>query len=387
MYVQWILSRKGVIVKYQSQISYYNSVTYSVVFAKLMLAMQIIKLTENNQPELIQLAQKTLEAGGLIIYPTETVYGVGVSALNPEAVTKLLKYKNRPAGKAISVLVSSQVEAEKYVELNSTAKNLYQNFLPGPLTIISKDLSVVDSRLISEFKTLGIRISSHLFASTLAENLNIPITATSANPSGGARPYSIEKLLSTISEKQKELIDLIIDLGVLPKREPSTVIDTTHEVQEILRSGSEIDPLFPVFRSLETQSTIAFAENFLKSIEHQLTEGPVFVLLDGDLGAGKTHFAKGLAKGLKIDGIVSSPTYTIMKEYQGTSKMLHLDCWRMEDVELDDLISAEYLQAKNLIVLEWGSKLESALKEKFLGYKVYLEILGENERNIKIGSL
>jgi len=83
-----------------------------------------------------KLVIEILSHNGLIIYPTETCYGVGVDVTNSKAVEKLLSYKKRPEGKAISIAVSDKDMAERYVDLNEKALNLYQNFLPGPLTII-----------------------------------------------------------------------------------------------------------------------------------------------------------------------------------------------------------------------------------------------------------
>ncbi|MDP4030857.1 MAG: Sua5/YciO/YrdC/YwlC family protein, partial [Patescibacteria group bacterium] len=82
-------------------------------------------------------AAKVLRAGGLIIYPTETCYGAGVDATNQAAVDKLLRYKTRREGRPLSVAVSDKTMASKYVKLNTSAINLYKNFLPGPLTVVS----------------------------------------------------------------------------------------------------------------------------------------------------------------------------------------------------------------------------------------------------------
>ena len=87
--------------------------------------MKIIKLTENNLESVIKEAVLVLQNGGIVVYPTETVYGVGVDATNNSAVSRLLKYKNRPAGKAISVLVTDQAMAQQHVFINKTADNIY----------------------------------------------------------------------------------------------------------------------------------------------------------------------------------------------------------------------------------------------------------------------
>src|SRR5690606_513305 len=102
---------------------------------------------------LIETVCQVLNNGGLIIYPTETAYGVGVDATNPQAVSKLLEYKKRPEGKAISIAVDSENMAANYVDINIQAKNFYRTFLPGPVTIISNSTGKVDKRLESEKNT------------------------------------------------------------------------------------------------------------------------------------------------------------------------------------------------------------------------------------------
>ena len=114
--------------------------------------MQVIK----KGPESAEIAVKILRNGGLVVYPTETLYGIGADATNQKAVDKLTKYKNRPFGKPYSIAVVNKEMAEKYVDLNNTAKDFYKRFLPGPLTVISKGKHVLAKGVESEEGTLGI---------------------------------------------------------------------------------------------------------------------------------------------------------------------------------------------------------------------------------------
>ncbi|MCX6704377.1 MAG: L-threonylcarbamoyladenylate synthase, partial [Candidatus Woesebacteria bacterium] len=139
--------------------------------------MQIIK----NDKNAVRVATEILKSGGLVIYPTETLYGIGADATNPKAIQKLTKYKNRPFGKPYSIAVTDQKMAEEYVELNTSAKNLYKEFLPGPLTIISKGKHKVAHGVESEDGTLGIRIPDFKLVMDIVKKLGKPITATSAN--------------------------------------------------------------------------------------------------------------------------------------------------------------------------------------------------------------
>ena len=95
--------------------------------------MRILKLSEENRKEIIDEAVRTVEKGGLIIYPTETCYGAGVDATNEEAVEKLLNYKTKRHGKAISIAIADKKMAREYVEINEIAENIYNNYSFGSL--------------------------------------------------------------------------------------------------------------------------------------------------------------------------------------------------------------------------------------------------------------
>ena len=166
-----------------------------------------IKLTTENSKEIIAQAVKALNNSQLIIFPTETCYGVGVDATNQEAVDQMLTYKARREGKPISVAVTGKEMARKYVEINDIAENLYTNYLPGPITVVSKSLQQTAKGLESEFGTLGIRVPDYPFILDLIKKLDKPMTSTSANVSYKPNPYSIEQLLSELPQKQQKMIE------------------------------------------------------------------------------------------------------------------------------------------------------------------------------------
>lgn len=372
--------------------------------------MKRIIIDNNNLDEAIKKATKVLAKGGLVIYPTETVYGVGVDASNKDAVTKLLAYKNRPAGRAISVLVDDRDDAAKYVNINSVADNIYKNFLPGPITVISdyapKENNRVDERLLSELNTLGIRISSHPVAQKLALAFDKPITATSANASGKARPYNIEQIFAGLSEKQISLIDLILDFGELPPNDPSTVVDTTQNAQDVVRSGNYFEKMVPVCYSRSEEETIVFANKFTHSIFHYLPDRPVLITLEGEMGSGKTYFAKGVAAALGVNKVITSPTFNLIKQYEGATigeitgsteenvanchiKLAHIDLWRLQTITQDELEMSNYWQPGNVILIEWPSPILPDLemnKDRYIWFKVEFapgKII-ETDRNIYI---
>lgn len=177
--------------------------------------------------EKLEEIKKILEAGGLVIYPTETFYGAGVKADSKKGVSRLLKFKGGRKG-SISVAVSSLEMAERYVSIGEE-RSLYR-YLPGPMTIVSQSRGVVDERLEAEDGSLGIRIPNYPFILEMIDYLGFPITSTSANPSGGTPPCSTSVINS-------EFVDLVIDGGELEGGLPSTVVRVKEGEVEVLREG------------------------------------------------------------------------------------------------------------------------------------------------------
>lgn len=338
----------------------------------------------------IDKAVEILKQGGLVIYPTETVYGIAADATNQEAIKKLNKYKQRPFGKPYSVAVSNIKMAEEYVELNENARNLYKMFLPGPATIISTGKHKVARGVETENGTLGIRISDYSLVIEIVNKLGRPITATSANASYQKRPYRISDVLENISEKQKKLIDLIIDVGELPHNEPSTVIDTTMDNPVILRQGEiKLKNKNEVLSRSEEQ-TQNLGKELLQKYEKYLGKRPIVFALEGEMGAGKTRFTKGVGKVLGIKEEILSPTFSLVLEYP---HFTHFDTWRFRDSsELEALGLVQMLEDKNMVIsIEWAEKVIDIIKKyRDQAVIVWVKIeygKKENERLISWGIL
>lgn len=310
-----------------------------------------------------------LEKGGLVIFPTETVYGIGADATIPGAIAKLNKYKQRPFGKPYSIAVSDQKMAEDYVDLNKNAKNLYKTFLPGPVTIVSKGKHKVAFGVESENGTLGVRIPDYPLVLKIVEKLGKPITATSANASYQKRPYKISDVLDNISEKQKALVDLVIDAGTLPENEPSTVIDTTMEDLVVLRQGGVVLKDKNEILSRGEENTQNLGKELLQKYEKYLGSRPLVFALEGPMGAGKTQFTKGLGRAMGIKEEIVSPTFNLMLDYESGSinrTLIHIDTWRMaEPKELDSLGFVKMLEDKNMIIaIEWAEKVQELIRKQ-----------------------
>lgn len=360
--------------------------------------MEIIDI--NKEEEIaIKKAIKVLKNGGLIIYPTETCYGLGGDATNPEALKKIMKYKTLRGSKPVSIAVSDMKMAKRYVDINEMATNIYNNYLPGPITVISKNKGNLQSPVVSAQGGVGVRYPDYPFTLELIKQFGKPITATSANVSYRSTPYSIEKLIKDLPKQSLNLIDLFLDAGDLPKNSPSTVLDTTMNQLATLRQGKiefenslKKDTLLEQRITNSANETIEFAKHFTKS--YLSTDIPTVVALSGELGAGKTQFAKGIGDVLNVKDIVNSPTYTIINEYSyihnGKQRVLaHMDTWRLEDDELEKSGLVEHIENGDIVLIEWADKFYQEINAlcdnmNVRMYKVIIKYISIDKRSIEI---
>jgi len=206
---------------------------------------RILKVVKPNV-KILKEAVNVMKKGGLIIYPTETCYGIGTDATNIKSIKKIYEIKGRDPSKPIPVLVSNINMIKKYGVITKRIEFLVKKFMPGPLSIITKKKTP-----ISDVNQEGIsfRISSHPVASTLVKLLKRPITTTSANISGQSSIYEIEKIIEMFEDK----VGMILDCGDLPKNKPSTCIDMTDENNmKIIREGPIPSEL--IFKELKKTS-------------------------------------------------------------------------------------------------------------------------------------
>ena len=179
---------------------------------------------------LIDEAIEVLSSGGVVLYPTDTIYGLGANVFNEKAVEKVYNIKKRDYFKPVSVLVSSIEEILFIAEIPQKHENLVLNSLPGPFTFILYKTTVMPN-YPSKNNKIGVRIPNNIISRELSRNF--PITTTSANLSG-------EETLETPQEIIKQLncdVDLVIDVGSLKSSSPSTVVDLTRREPKILRQG------------------------------------------------------------------------------------------------------------------------------------------------------
>ena len=190
---------------------------------------------KNPQPEVIQQAVETLRRGGLVAFPTDTLYALGANALAPEAVERVLTAKGRHQGKPLSVLVPTIAAAQGLIgQLSEAVRALMRSLWPGPLTIVLKASATLPTALVGATGTIGLRIPGGAVAQAILAAFDGPIIGTSANKAGGADPADAKSVQRAIGGQ----IDLILDGGRVPLGVPSTVIDCTVEPARILREGA-----------------------------------------------------------------------------------------------------------------------------------------------------
>lgn len=198
-----------------------------------------IRLNSGNVGECASLAAEILRAGGVVLYPTDTLYGLGADALSDDAVAKVYTIKGRDGKKPVHCVVSDMSMAERYVEVNSAgwriARKLAEKLLPGALTLILKKKKGIDGGIARDMDTVGIRIPDNEFCLALAREFGGCITTTSANKAGMETERNVEKILEQLGEAS---IDLVVDAGPLPSRQPSTVVDVSGKEPVILREGA-----------------------------------------------------------------------------------------------------------------------------------------------------
>jgi L-threonylcarbamoyladenylate synthase len=184
----------------------------------------------------LRAAADTLRAGGVVAFPTETFYGLGVAALDGGSVRRIFELKGRPDSKPLLVLVDSVAMVESVAHVTPSARDLMTRYWPGALTLVLPAHATVPSLVTAGTGTLGVRLSPHPVARGLVERLREPVTAPSANPNGLAPPTTAAGVLGYFPEG----IDLILDGGATRGGEPSTVLDLTVDPPRVLRQGAVV---------------------------------------------------------------------------------------------------------------------------------------------------
>lgn len=191
--------------------------------------MRILKTNnENPDKEVIEEAINVMVHGGVVLYPTDTVYGLGVNIFNKKAVRRIYDIKKRSLMKPLSIIVSSKDAISHVANLRTRDKIYVDKFLPGPYTLILNKTKIVPRVVTSGLKHVGVRIPDNEIACRISDLF--PVTTTSANLSDHEVCETPDEILDQLNHD----VDLVIDVGKLKRNKPSTIINLTSEKPIIL---------------------------------------------------------------------------------------------------------------------------------------------------------
>lgn len=208
------------------------------------------KLTKDNVEEVATEAATFIKEGKSVIFPTDTLYGLGVNAFNRRAVENFFSLKKRPSSNPVPVFVKDIEMAKELAFINERRENILYKLWPGAFTVVLEKKNRIDPLLTSGTNTVGLRIPASDFCKLFLEKAGVPVTASSANISGEKTPFDINEILGQF-DKFSMAPDMVVDMGILEKAEPSTVIDITGREPVIIRMNeSTKEKLKEVFGDL-----------------------------------------------------------------------------------------------------------------------------------------
>ena len=207
--------------------------------------MEILKISKKNSREIIKIAKKAILEGKVLIFPTDTVYGLLCDATNQKAVNRLFKIKKREKNKALPIFVKDLKMAKEFSIIGKKEERVLKKLWPGKVTIVFKKKR--NKKLYGvEKETIALRIPKYKILNELLSAVKKPLTGTSANISGKPSSIKIKEVISQFSSRgesvlsgknKKDVPDIVFNAGNLKKSLPSTIIDLTGKEIKILRKG------------------------------------------------------------------------------------------------------------------------------------------------------
>jgi tRNA threonylcarbamoyl adenosine modification protein (Sua5/YciO/YrdC/YwlC family) len=194
---------------------------------------------QNPQPRLIRKAVEILKAGGVVVYPTDTYYGIGCDLMNPKAIERIYQLKRRDRSKPFSFICSDLTNISQYAKVSNYAYRTMKRLLPGPYTFILEGSKMVPKIMLTKRKTAGIRVPDNAICLALVRELGHPIITTSAATAEGASFHDA----SLIHDHFGRQVDAVID-GSPVSGEPSSIVSLIDDTPEIIRRGAGDVSLF-----------------------------------------------------------------------------------------------------------------------------------------------
>lgn len=221
--------------------SYYN-LTFSNLSSLEQRQLPIVRVSSSDVP---RRAIETLTQGGVVVYPTDTVYGVGCRIDDDAAVRRLFVLKGRPHTEALPVLLADVAQLDQYArDVPPAARRLVSRFWPGALTVVLRRSERVPSLVAGGGPTVALRVPNHPVPRALVRAVGVPIVGTSANTHGMPSPVTAQLAVYDLGDR----VDLVLDGGRVPGGRESTVVDVTSQSPRVVRQGAipakEIESLF-----------------------------------------------------------------------------------------------------------------------------------------------
>lgn len=283
----------------------------------------IVEKVEKDNPDIktIYKAADIIKKGGVVAFPTETVYGLGANSFDDKAIDKIFIAKGRPQDNPLILHVNNVEEVYLLVEtVDKRAKKVMESFWPGPLTLIFKKSEKVSKKLTGGLSTVAIRMPKHKIASEIIKYSKVPIAAPSANLSGKPSPTNAEHVIRDLYGK----VDMIIDGGDTGIGVESTVLDISQDIPTILRPGGvTYEDLIKIFPKVEyDQSIIKDDEDIVpkspgQKYKHYAPKAKMIVFsgnIEDIPSAIKKYSKKAKEEGKKLGIMVTEET---KKEYSG----------------------------------------------------------------------
>jgi L-threonylcarbamoyladenylate synthase len=195
----------------------------------------IVEIDPAHPEKAFSRCREVIRAGGVVVYPTDTLYGLGADPKNPGAVRKLFTIKGRQADQPILLLIKDANDVLDWAAgITPVAEGLMKKFWPGPLTLVFKARPEVMAELTGGTGTIGLRVPGNVLTRQLLASLGTALTGTSANISGRQSPRTAQEAAAEIDG----MVDLVIDGGRTEGGDPSTVVDVSSDEPKVIREGA-----------------------------------------------------------------------------------------------------------------------------------------------------